>query len=112
MIRFPLQLTDSAINRIKTLIAEEANPHLKFRVYITGGGCSGLQYGFTFDDKVNEEDIAIEKQGVVLIVDPISLQYLLGGLVDYSEGLKGSRFFIINPNVQTTCSCGSSFSMT
>ncbi|PLK58710.1 iron-sulfur cluster insertion protein ErpA [Candidatus Palibaumannia cicadellinicola] len=107
----PLQFTDSAASRVKMLIAEEANPNLKLRVYITGGGCSGLQYGFTFDEQVNDEDVTIEKQGVVLVVDPMSLQYLLGGSVDYSEGLKGSRFIVTNPNVKTTCSCGSSFSL-
>ncbi|AIN47137.1 iron-sulfur cluster insertion protein ErpA [Candidatus Palibaumannia cicadellinicola] len=107
----PLQLTDSAASRVKKLIMEEANPNLKLRVYITGGGCSGLQYGFTFDEKVNNEDVIIEKQGVVLVVDPMSLQYLLGGSVDYREGLKGSRFIVINPNIKTTCGCGSSFSL-
>ncbi|RLR17534.1 iron-sulfur cluster insertion protein ErpA [Sodalis-like symbiont of Bactericera trigonica] len=107
----PLQFTDSAAIKVKNLIADEKNPNLKLRVYITGGGCSGFQYGFTFDDKVNEDDFTIEKQGVALVVDPMSLQYLVGGSVDYSEGLEGSRFIVTNPNAKTTCGCGSSFSI-
>ncbi|WP_074012990.1 iron-sulfur cluster insertion protein ErpA [Candidatus Sodalis sp. SoCistrobi] len=107
----PLQFTDSAASKVKNLIADEENPNLKLRVYITGGGCSGFQYGFTFDDKVNEDDFTIEKQGVALVVDPMSLQYLVGGSVDYSEGLEGSRFIVTNPNAKTTCGCGSSFSI-
>ncbi|CAJ0999246.1 iron-sulfur cluster insertion protein ErpA [Sodalis praecaptivus] len=107
----PLQFTDSAASKVKNLIADEDNPNLKLRVYITGGGCSGFQYGFTFDDKVNEDDFTIEKQGVALVVDPMSLQYLVGGSVDYSEGLEGSRFIVTNPNAKTTCGCGSSFSI-
>lgn len=107
----PLQFTDSAASKVKNLIAAEENPNLKLRVYITGGGCSGFQYGFTFDDKVNEDDFTIEKQGVALVVDPMSLQYLVGGSVDYSEGLEGSRFIVTNPNAKTTCGCGSSFSI-
>ncbi|AHF78275.1 Putative Fe-S cluster assembly protein [Sodalis praecaptivus] len=107
----PLQFTDSAASKVKNLIADEDNPNLKLRVYITGGGCSGFQYGFTFDDKVNEDDFTIEKQGVALVVDPMSLQYLVGGSVDYSEGLEGSRFIVTNPNAKSTCGCGSSFSI-
>ncbi|OZI14295.1 iron-sulfur cluster insertion protein ErpA [Sodalis-like symbiont of Philaenus spumarius] len=107
----PLQFTDSAASKVKNLIADEENPNLKLRVYITGGGCSGFQYSFTFDDKVNEDDFTIEKQGVTLVVDPMSLQYLVGGSVDYSEGLEGSRFIVTNPNAKTTCGCGSSFSI-
>lgn len=107
----PLQFTDSAASKVKNLIADEDNPNLKLRVYITGGGCSGFQYGFTFDDKVNEDDFTIEKQGVALVVDPMSLQYLVGGSIDYSEGLEGSRFIVTNPNAKTTCGCGSSFSI-
>ncbi|MBT9432336.1 iron-sulfur cluster insertion protein ErpA [Candidatus Sodalis endolongispinus] len=107
----PLQFTDSAASKVKSLISDEENPNLKLRVYITGGGCSGFQYGFTFDDKVNEDDFTIEKQGVALVVDPMSLQYLVGGSVDYSEGLEGSRFIVTNPNAKTTCGCGSSFSI-
>ncbi|MFP1920646.1 iron-sulfur cluster insertion protein ErpA [Lonsdalea quercina] len=107
----PLQFTDAAANKVKFLIADEENPDLKLRVYITGGGCSGFQYGFTFDDKVNEGDMMIEKQGVSLVVDPMSLQYLVGGSVDYTEGLEGLRFVVTNPNAKTTCGCGSSFSI-
>lgn len=107
----PLQFTDAAANKVKALVEDENNPELKLRVYITGGGCSGFQYGFTFDDKVNDGDLTIEKQGVTLVVDPMSLQYLIGGSVDYSEGLEGSRFVVTNPNAKTTCGCGSSFSI-
>jgi iron-sulfur cluster assembly accessory protein len=107
----PIQFTDAAANKVKALIADEENPNLRLRVYITGGGCSGFQYGFTFDDKMNEGDLTIEKQGVELIVDPMSLQYLVGGCVDYIEGLEGSRFVVTNPNAKTTCGCGSSFSI-
>ncbi|MBC7004388.1 iron-sulfur cluster insertion protein ErpA [Photobacterium sp. BZF1] len=107
----PLNFSDVAANKVKTLIAEEENPELKLRVYITGGGCSGFQYGFTFDEKVNEGDTTIEKSGVTLVVDPMSLQYLIGGTVDYTEGLEGSRFFVNNPNATTTCGCGASFSV-
>ena len=93
------------------LIAEEENPNLKLRVYITGGGCSGFQYGFTFDENVNDGDTTIINSGVTLVVDPMSLQYLVGGEVDYTEGLEGSRFFVSNPNATTTCGCGASFSV-
>lgn len=107
----PLQFTEAAANKVKSLIADEENPDLKLRVYITGGGCSGFQYGFTFDDKINDGDMTIEKQGVSLVVDPMSLQYLVGGSVDYTEGLEGSRFVVNNPNAKSTCGCGSSFSI-
>ncbi|MCE0490605.1 iron-sulfur cluster insertion protein ErpA [Pantoea sp. Mb-10] len=107
----PLQFTDAAAKKVKNLIADEENPALKLRVYITGGGCSGFQYGFTFDDQLNDGDMTIEKQGVSLVVDPMSLQYLVGGSVDYTEGLEGSRFIVTNPNAKTTCGCGSSFSI-
>ena len=107
----PLTFSDVAANKVKALIAEEENPELKLRVYITGGGCSGFQYGFTFDEKVNEGDTTIENSGVTLVVDPMSLQYLIGGTVDYTEGLEGSRFFVNNPNATTTCGCGASFSV-
>jgi iron-sulfur cluster insertion protein len=90
VVAVPLEFTEAAANKVKTLIADEDNPDLKLRVYITGGGCSGFQYGFTFDDQVNDGDMTIEKQGVALVVDPMSLQYLVGGAVDYSEGLEGS----------------------
>ena len=105
----PLEFTDAAANKVKALIAEEENPNLKLRVYITGGGCSGFQYGFTFDETVNDGDMLIEKSGVALVVDPMSLQYLVGGEVDYTEGLEGSRFVVQNPNAKSTCGCGSSF---
>ncbi|MCW8330121.1 iron-sulfur cluster insertion protein ErpA [Photobacterium sp. SDRW27] len=107
----PLNFSDVAANKVKALIAEEENPNLKLRVYITGGGCSGFQYGFTFDEKVNDGDTTIENSGVTLVVDPMSLQYLIGGTVDYTEGLEGSRFFVNNPNATTTCGCGASFSV-
>ena len=105
----PLVFTDAAANKVKSLVTEEEN--LKLRVYITGGGCSGFQYGFTFDEKVNDDDLTIEKNGVALVVDPMSLQYLIGGTIDYVEGLQGSRFVVDNPNAVTTCGCGSSFSV-
>ncbi|WP_211186759.1 iron-sulfur cluster insertion protein ErpA [Rouxiella aceris] len=107
----PLQFTEAAARKVKNLISDEENPDLKLRVYITGGGCSGFQYGFTFDDKINDGDMTIEKSGVALVVDPMSLQYLVGGSVDYTEGLEGSRFVVTNPNAKTTCGCGSSFSI-
>ncbi|MEG0007886.1 MULTISPECIES: iron-sulfur cluster insertion protein ErpA [Aeromonas] len=107
----PIQMTDSAANKVKTLITEEENPELKLRVYITGGGCSGFQYGFTFDEKINDGDTVVEKSGVTMVIDPMSLQYLVGGSVDYTEGLEGSRFIVTNPNATTTCGCGSSFSI-
>ena len=107
----PIEFSDAAASKVKALIAEEENPNLKLRVYVTGGGCSGFQYGFTFDEKVNEGDTTIDKDEVTLVVDPMSLQYLVGGEVDYTEGLEGSRFLVNNPNAQTTCGCGSSFSI-
>ncbi|WP_395480017.1 iron-sulfur cluster insertion protein ErpA [Candidatus Curculioniphilus buchneri] len=110
-IKLPLQFTDSAVDKVKNLVSNEKNPHLKLRVYITGGGCSGFQYGFILDDKINQDDFTIEKKGVTLVVDSMTLQYLLGGSIDYNEGLEGSRFIVKNPNAKTTCSCGSSFSI-
>ena len=110
-LNVPLNFSDAAAARVKVLITEEENPELKLRVYITGGGCSGFQYGFTFDEKVNEGDSIIVKDEVTLVVDPMSLQYLIGGTVDYTEGLVGARFFINNPNATTTCGCGASFSV-
>ena len=107
----PIQFTDAAAAKVKGLLEEEQNPALKLRVYVTGGGCSGFQYGFTFDEKVNDGDLTIDKNGVTMVVDPMSLQYLLGGVVDYTEGLQGSRFLVQNPNATTTCGCGSSFSV-
>lgn len=107
----PIEFSDAAAKKVKSLIDEEENPDLKLRVYVTGGGCSGFQYGFTFDEKVNDGDTTIDKHAVTLVVDPMSLQYLVGGEVDYTEGLEGSRFLVNNPNAQTTCGCGSSFSI-
>lgn len=107
----PIEFSEAAAVRVRTLISEEENPALKLRVFVTGGGCSGFQYGFTFDEKVNPGDMQIEKAGVSLVVDPMSLQYLVGGVVDYEEGLQGARFFVNNPNASTTCGCGASFSV-
>ncbi|MCE5361320.1 MAG: iron-sulfur cluster insertion protein ErpA [Acidithiobacillus sp.] len=105
-----MTITDSAAEKIKSLIAEEGSPDLKLRVFVTGGGCSGFQYGFTFDENVNEGDTEVEQFGVRLLVDPMSYQYLVGAEIDYSEGLEGAQFVIKNPNATTTCGCGSSFS--
>jgi iron-sulfur cluster insertion protein len=106
----PLVFTDSAAGKVKELIEEEGNPGLKLRVFVTGGGCSGFQYGFTFDEEVNEDDATLEKNGVTLLIDPMSYQYLVGAEIDYTEGLEGSQFVIRNPNATSTCGCGSSFS--
>ncbi len=106
----PLNFTDNAASKVKELIAEEGNPELKLRVFVTGGGCSGFQYGFTFDEVTNDDDTVMEKNGVSLLIDPMSYQYLVGAEIDYSEGLEGSQFVIKNPNAQSTCGCGSSFS--
>jgi iron-sulfur cluster insertion protein len=105
----PVNFTDNAANKVKNLLAEENNPELKLRVYITGGGCSGFQYGFTFDPTVNEDDTTVEKEGVMLLIDSMSFQYLVGAKIDYLEDLSGARFVIENPNATTTCGCGSSF---
>jgi iron-sulfur cluster insertion protein len=107
----PLVFTDSAANKVSQLIKEEANPDLMLRVFISGGGCSGFQYGFTFDDAVEEGDSSIENQGVTLLVDPMSVQYLMGAEIDYKEDLQGAQFVIRNPNATTTCGCGSSFAV-
>lgn len=107
---FPLIFTDNAANKVKELIEEEGNAALKLRVFVTGGGCSGFQYGFTFDEEVNEDDTAMERNGVTLLIDPMSYQYLAGAEIDYTEGLEGSQFVIRNPNATSTCGCGSSFS--
>ena len=106
----PLVFTDNAANKVKELIQEEGNPELKLRVFVTGGGCSGFQYGFTFEETRNEDDTAMEKNGVTLLIDPMSYQYLVGAEIDYTEGLQGSQFVIKNPNATSTCGCGSSFS--
>lgn len=107
----PLNFTDAAAAKVKELIDEEGNQALKLRVFVTGGGCSGFQYGFTFDEEVNEDDTSMEKSGVTLLIDPMSYQYLVGAEIDYTEGLEGSQFVIKNPNATSTCGCGSSFSV-
>jgi iron-sulfur cluster insertion protein len=107
----PIYFSDNAAARVKELITEEENLALKLRVYVTGGGCSGFSYGFTFDEKINFGDTVIEKNGVTMVVDSMSLQYLVDGTVDYIDGLEGSRFLVNNPNATTTCGCGSSFSI-
>jgi iron-sulfur cluster insertion protein len=106
----PLIFTEAAAVKVKQLIEEEGNSALKLRVFITGGGCSGFQYGFTFDENLNEGDATVEKCGVTLLIDPMSYQYLVGAEIDYTEGLQGEQFVIRNPNATTTCGCGSSFS--
>ena len=103
--------TDAAARKVQELVLGEGNPDLKLRVYISGGGCSGFQYGFSFDEEQAEDDIAVENDGVTLLVDPLSLQYLMGAEVDYAESLAGAQFVIRNPNASTTCGCGSSFSV-
>ncbi|MCE0559281.1 MULTISPECIES: iron-sulfur cluster insertion protein ErpA [Motilimonas] len=107
----PIYFSDAAAKKVKVLAAEEENPNLNLRVYVTGGGCSGFSYGFTFDEKVNEGDTVVSNDGVSMVVDSMSLQYLVGGTVDYTEGLEGSRFLVDNPNASSTCGCGSSFSI-
>ena len=106
----PLVFTDSAAAKVKELIDEEGNAALKLRVFVTGGGCSGFQYGFTFDEELSEDDTVMQKNGVTLLVDPMSFQYLVGAEIDYTEGLEGAQFVIKNPNATSTCGCGSSFS--
>ena len=106
----PLVFSDSAANKVKQLIDEEGNMELKLRVFVTGGGCSGFQYGFTFDEVQNEDDAVMEKNGVKLLIDPMSYQYLVGAEIDYQSGIQGEQFVIKNPNATSTCGCGSSFS--
>jgi iron-sulfur cluster insertion protein len=107
----PIVFTDAAARKVGELIKEEDNPDLMLRVFISGGGCSGFQYGFTFDDEMEDGDSSIENHGVRLIVDPMSVQYLMGAEIDYKEDLQGAQFVIRNPNASTTCGCGSSFSV-
>lgn len=107
----PLVFTDAAADKVAGLIGEEGNPNLKLRVFVQGGGCSGFQYGFTFDEAVNEDDMVLEKNGVQLLVDTMSFQYLVGAEIDYREDIQGSQFVIRNPNATTTCGCGSSFAV-
>ena len=106
-----MRLTPNAARKVNSLVIEEGNPNLKLRVYVTGGGCSGLQYGFSFDENVNEDDTVVSTDGADLLVDPLSIQYLTGSSVDYVEGLQGSRFVVENPLATTTCGCGMSFSI-
>ncbi len=107
----PIVFTDAAARKVHELIQDEDNPDLMLRVFISGGGCSGFQYGFTFDEKTEEGDSSVENQGVKLVVDPMSVQYLMGAEIDYKEDLQGAQFIIRNPNAATTCGCGSSFSV-
>ena len=106
----PINFTDAAANKVKDLIIDEQNPNLKLRVFVTGGGCSGFQYGFTFDEEVNEDDTQMLKNDVTLLIDAMSYQYLVGAEIDYQEGLEGAQFVIKNPNATSTCGCGNSFS--
>ena len=106
-----IALTDNAAKKVRTLVEEEGNDNLKLRVFVTGGGCSGFQYGFSFDEKVNDDDTVIRNQGASLLVDPLSYQYLVGARIDYKEGLEGARFMVDNPMAASTCGCGSSFSI-
>jgi len=106
-----MSFTDNAADKVHNLINEEGNDKLKLRVFVTGGGCSGFQYGFSFDEEINEDDTVIENKGASLLVDPLSYQYLVGAKIDYVEGLEGSRFIVNNPMASTTCGCGSSFSI-
>lgn len=106
-----MSFTDNAADKVHSLITEEGNDNLKLRVFVTGGGCSGFQYGFSFDEEVSEDDTIIENKGASLLIDPLSYQYLVGAKIDYVEGLEGSRFIVNNPMATTTCGCGSSFSI-
>ena len=106
-----MSFTDNAANKVQNLVSEEGNNNLKLRVFVTGGGCSGFQYGFTFDEEVQQDDTIIENKGASLLVDPLSYQYLLGAKIDYQEGLEGSRFVVENPMASATCGCGASFSI-
>jgi len=106
-----LIFTNNAAKKVKALLSEENNPNLNLRVYITGGGCAGFSYGFNFDEKIQEDDTQVENDGVKLLIDAMSIQYLEGSEIDYVEGLEGSRFVVNNPNATTTCGCGSSFSI-
>jgi iron-sulfur cluster insertion protein len=105
-----MNLTETAVTKLQEIIREESNPNTKLRVFVQGGGCSGMQYGFTFDEEVNEDDFDFEYSGVKVLVDSMSMQYLTGATIDYKEDLMGSTFAIDNPNAETSCGCGSSFS--
>ena len=106
----PINFSDNAVKKVKELIEEEGTPDIKLRVFVSGGGCSGMQYGFTFEETINEDDTKVEKDNVMLLIDPMSLQYLTGAEIDYQDNVQGSQFVIKNPNATTTCGCGSSFS--
>ena len=106
----PINFSDNAVKKVKELIEEEGTPDLKLRVFVSGGGCSGMQYGFTLEESINEDDTKVEKDNVMLLIDPMSLQYLTGAEIDYQDNVQGSQFVIKNPNATTTCGCGSSFS--
>ena len=106
-----ITITDNAVNKITDILAEENNPNIKLRTFVQGGGCSGFSYGFTLDEQQQEDDFVIEKQGIKILVDSMSMQYLSGAVIDYKEDLHGSQFSITNPNAQSTCGCGSSFSV-
>ena len=106
-----VSFSNAAAKKVKSLIKEENNSNLKLRIYISGGGCSGFQYGFSFDEKVSDGDVTVDNDGVSLVIDPMSYQYLIGAEVDYTEGLEGAQFVVNNPNATTTCGCGSSFSV-
>lgn len=106
----PVSFTNNAASKVKNLISEEGNDQLKLRVFVTGGGCSGFQYGFSFEEVTQEDDTALEKDGVTLLIDPMSYQYLAGAEIDYQESVEGAQFVIRNPNATSTCGCGSSFS--
>jgi iron-sulfur cluster insertion protein len=107
----PLLFSDAAVAKVSELIAEDGNPNLKLRIYVSGGGCSGFQYGFAFDEEVGDDDWRIDKDGVALLVDPMSMQYLNGAEISYEDNLEGARFVIKNPNASSTCGCGSSFTV-
>lgn len=106
-----MSLTDNAAAKVQSLVSKEGNKNLKLRVYVTGGGCSGFQYGFSFDEEINDDDTVITNKGAEMLVDPLSYQYLVGSKIDYTEGLEGSKFIVDNPLATTTCGCGSSFSI-
>lgn len=107
----PLIFTDSAASKVNELLQDENNPALKLRVFVSGGGCSGFQYGFTFDENIEDGDTQVEKQGVTLLIDPMSIMYLGGAEIDFSDGVEGAQFVIRNPNASTTCGCGNSFAV-
>lgn len=111
LIQDPISLTTAAIAKVQSLITESGKENLKLRVYIMGGGCSGFQYGFNFDEKINEDDLVIQQGSVSAVIDALSVQYLEGATIDYEEGLQGARFVVHNPNADTTCGCGSSFAL-